>query len=326
MKKWLSLLCLVVLVWSMVPAAPAEDLPLPEAEASAPADQETAQDADAADEAEADTPAGLIDDSYFLSPGQERVLTEDMYLSENISIQISAQRYLNTDVYVADIYVRSVSCFQRAYPGKKWNTTAKRITPFSQEVKAILSMTGDSAQNLSKGWVIFNGQIVRNAEKKARQNAKRDLGILYQNGEFVTVLAQDIDNAQIAQQAADGEIWQLFLFGPALLDGEGKAKTKFNSDVGPVNPRSVIGYYEPGHYCFVQVDGRRTESALEKGRKNKGLTLTDLSKFMESLGCAAAYNLDGGQSSVMYFGTKIHSTPYSKGRRLGDIVLIKEVE
>ena len=39
---------------------------------------------------------------------------------------------------------------------------------------------------------------------------------------------------------------------------DGKAKTTFTSDVKPKNPRSVIGYYEPGHYCFVQVDGRKT--------------------------------------------------------------------
>ena len=100
--------------------------------------------------------------------------------------------------------------------------------------------------------------------------------------------------------------------------------TKFNSDVNPVNPRSVIGYYEPGHYCFVQVDGRGTKSKLEPGKKNKGLTLQNLSIFMESLGCKAAYNLDGGKTSQMYFGGQVISTPENGGRKLGDIVLVRE--
>ena len=110
-----------------------------------------------------------------------------------------------------------------------------------------------------------------------------------------------------------------------MLDEEGKAKTKFNSDVGPENPRSVIGYYEPGHYCFVQIDGRGAASKLDKGNKSVGLKLSELSQLMEDLGCTAAYNLDGGQSSMMYFHGGLISSPYKNGRKAGDIVLIKEL-
>ena len=131
---------------------------------------------------------------------------------------------------------------------------------------------------------------------------------------------------EISAGVEAGEIWQTFLFGPGLLTEDGKAKTTFSSDVKPKNPRSVIGYYEPGHYCFVQVDGRKTASKLEKGKKNAGLTLAELSAYMETLGCASAYNLDGGQSSLMYFKDGIYSTAYKNGRRLGDVVLIREPE
>ena len=257
----------------------------------------------------------------YLAPGQTPVITKNSYRSQQIAITITAQRCSNTDVYVADIYVKDVRSFQRAYPGTRWGKTAQRITTLSESQNAILSMTGDSANNFSAGWVIMNGQVLRD-----KVNRKRDIGILYTTGEMVTIPAQEIDHGAIAAAAEAGEIWQTFLFGPMLLDQDGKAMTKFNSNVGPVNPRSVIGYYAPGHYCFVQVDGRRTASALEKGKKNRGLTLTDLSLFMESLGCKAAYNLDGGQSSLMYFAGKIHSTPFKNGRRLSDIVLIKEVD
>ena len=49
-----------------------------------------------------------------------------------------------------------------------------------------------------------------------------------------------------------------------------------------------------------------------------------LSRLMEELGCKAAYNLDGGRTSQMYFGGKVISAPQDGGRRLGDIVLIRE--
>ena len=45
---------------------------------------------------------------------------------------------------------------------------------------------------------------------------------------------------------------------------------------------------------------------------------------METLGCTSAYNLDGGQSSLMYFKDSVYSTAYKNGRRLGDVVLIRE--
>ena len=295
MKKICALLCLLLLFACLTPGW-AEETGAPFEEAA----EETA---------------------LYLASGQEPVWTDNSYQSENIAITITAQRYENTDVYVADIHVKNVRSFQRAYPGKKWGKTAERITTFSQKQSAILSMTGDSANNFSAGWVIMNGTVLR-----SKVNRKRDMGILYTTGEMVTIPAQEIDNNAIQQAVEAGEIWQTFLFGPMLLDADGKAMTKFNSNVGPVNPRSVIGYYEPGHYCFVQVDGRRTPSALEKGRKNAGLKLTDLSAFMESMGCKAAYNLDGGQSSLMYFNGKIHSSPFKNGRRLSDIVLIREVE
>ena len=38
---------------------------------------------------------------------------------------------------------------------------------------------------------------------------------------------------------------------------------------------------------------------------------------MEKIGCKAAYNLDGGQSALMWFNGRIVSTPYKNGRSVG---------
>lgn len=259
----------------------------------------------------------LCDPDKLLPAGEEAVITENSYKSPNISIEITAQRVLNADIYVADIYVRSIDCFQRALSHDKWKAGSQKINVIAKEHEGILVMTGDSSENLSVGMVMVNGKIIRKTK-----NRKRDLGLIYRSGEMVTIPAADVNLEEIL--AAADDLWQVFLFGPALLDKEGKAMTAFSSDVKPKNPRSVIGYYAPGHYCFVQVDGRNTPSKLEKGKKNKGLTLNELSEFMESLGCAAAYNLDGGQSSILYFNGGIYSSPYNNGRKLGDVVLIRE--
>ena len=266
----------------------------------------------------------LCDPAYLLDEGQEIIRTSTTYQSQNIYISISSHWVDHgsdrADVYVADIYVRSLESFQRGL-ADQWKKGTAKITAISEKYGAILSMTSDSAENLDMGWVIMNGEILRKTK-----NRKRDLCILYTNGEMAVIPAGELVHEQIAALAQGGEIWQTFLFGPALLDSEGKHMTEFNSSVGIHNPRSIIGYYEPGHYCFVQVDGRGTQSRLSPGRTNKGLTLAQVSQFMEELGCKAAYNLDGGQSSVMYFNGGIFSTPQKGGRKLGDVVMIVEPE
>ena len=268
--------------------------------------------------------------SWFLEPGSEPVVTEDSYVSENIAIHITRIRHetpvgkvvQKSDIYVADIRVRNIRSFCRAYPGAAWGKQKKKITPIAEDAGAILAMSGDSASDLVGGWLVFNSELIRNGKKWSKY--RRDVGILYMTGELVTKPFKEIDREALLAEIESGKVWQIFYFGPMLLDEEGHAMKKFNSDVNPVNPRSVIGYYEPGHYCFVQVDGRGTKSKLEPGKKNKGLTLANLSKFMEELGCKAAYNLDGGKTSQLYFNGAVISTPENGGRKLGDIVLVRE--
>ena len=113
----------------------------------------------------------------------------------------------------------------------------------------------------------------------------------------------------------------MWKFGPKLLDADGVPMTTFNTS-SPIkweNPRSAIGYYEPGHYCFVVVDGRQDGYS-------RGLKIEELAKLFADLGCKAAYNLDGGASAVMTFNDAIYSRPSNGGRALGDALLIKELD
>ncbi len=120
------------------------------------------------------------------------------------------------------------------------------------------------------------------------------------------------------EEAVENGAWQAWTFGPALLDSNGEILTEFASPsrIISANPRTAIGYYEPGHYCLVVVDGRG-ESA--------GITLPQLSQLFHSLGCTAAYNLDGGNSSIMVWGNEVINNPSGGGRESSDALLIAEV-
>ena len=112
--------------------------------------------------------------------------------------------------------------------------------------------------------------------------------------------------------------WQAWCFGPSLLSEDGKAKTRFNSSLTPKHPRCAIGYYEPGHYALVLVDGRQDNYS-------SGMTLRELSSLFETLGCTVAYNLDGGRSAQMAYENRYVNHPYRDGRDVSDIIFLSEV-
>ena len=87
---------------------------------------------------------------------------------------------------------------------------------------------------------------------------------------------------------------------------------------GKANPLCAIGYYEPGHYCFVLVDGR------QKGY-SWGMAHADLAQVFYDLGCKVAFNLDGGDTAVMtYLGEWRNQPEASNPRETSDILYIAE--
>mgnify|MGYP002292161028 FL=1 len=98
--------------------------------------------------------------------------------------------------------------------------------------------------------------------------------------------------------------------------------TEFDCSINSRNPRSVLGYYEPGHYCFVAVSGRRGDPPVGEGR---GMTTAELSKLMYDLGCKEAYNMDGGATSMLFFDGKLVNVPAGgEGRKCSDMIYIGE--
>jgi len=87
------------------------------------------------------------------------------------------------------------------------------------------------------------------------------------------------------------------------------------TDVPAPNPRCGIGYFEPGHYCFVVVEGRGVNGS-------DGLDMVGFAELFRSLGCVGAYNLDGGGTAVMANAEGPISTLCSSDRGCGDMAYL----
>ena len=238
------------------------------------------------------------------------VVTENSYSSPDISITVTENSLGRTTYYLADIYVRDITCFQSALARDTYGSGFRdSIEDMALLNNALLAVNGDYYGNTSEGVVIRNGVIYRANQTDC------DVCVLYYDG---TMRVMPGSSFSVEEAIAQGA-WQAWTFGPALLDLDGSVLTSFSSTgrIISANPRTAIGYYEPGHYCLIVVDGRG-ESA--------GISLPDLSQLFYDLGCQAAYNLDGGNSSIMVWNNQVINEPSGGGRESSDALLIAEVK
>ena len=236
----------------------------------------------------------------------EIIQTEDSYRSAYLNVSVKNVRDLGTEIYIADIYVKDIACFKTCFAKDKFGRGYnERLRSMAERMGGVVTINGDFYGSRNNGVVIRNGVLYRDDD-----SPDADVCVLYWDGTMQTFSPDEFNAMAEIERGA----YQAWSFGPELLDADGKAMEDFNSRVKPRNPRTAIGYYEPGHYCFVVVDGRSYESI--------GMTMKNLSLYMEGLGCKAAYNLDGGESSQMVWGTKRFNKPSDGGRVVSDALLI----
>ena len=271
----------------------------------------------------APTPDGLLGGEYDGFIEGEPVLSEWRYQSERVSVEVT--RYDSSPLakhlvyYVTDIHVQDIEALRTASWDGKFSARGKKpwakVERMAQAEDAIVAINGDYYTYHEK-----TGLVIRNGERFEPDPWKPWKGhqilLLYRDGS-----AEVFESDSFDPLATDlSNVWQAWEFGPNFLDENGKALSTFDksyNDIARANPRTVFGYYGPGHYCFVTVDGRK------KGTTD-GLTLAETAQLMESLGCVIAFNLDGGQTTQLYWNGAIANEPFRGGRSTSDIICIVE--
>lgn len=241
------------------------------------------------------------------------VATDCLYDDDNISIVINKYREYDTDIYVADIQTASAEYLKTAFASDAYG---KNVTEKTSEIAgnngAILAINGDYYGVRENGYVLRNGIVYRSSASANQEDL-----VIYSDGSFGIITESEVSTNELLENGA----MQVLSFGPALIKDGSISVTK-DEEVGKAkssNPRTAIGIIDELHYVFVVSDGRTD--------KSQGLSLYELSRFMQMLGVTTAYNLDGGGSSTMYFNGNIINNPTTNGKRIeersvSDIVYI----
>lgn len=259
------------------------------------------------------TPPGLIGGKYpVFSYGDEPIRTETEYRSDKLSLTVT--RYTENPLfqkklvyYVVDFYIQDITSLETAAAYGFPNTGHLPMKKVASGVNAILAVNGDYYAGKRNTLIIRNGIVYQ--DKKVDD---REICILYKDGTVDVFKPKELDLKSLDYDS----IWQAWQFGPYLIEPDGSPRTDMTGVRNqPANPRTVLGYYEPGHYCFVVVDGR--------SKTSEGLTLVELAQLMVSLGCKQAYNFDGGATSQMYWNGEIANVPSAERSQVDIIYLIE---
>ena len=255
------------------------------------------------------------------SNNSEATYDDWSYKRSDLEIKIekveSGSRNDKITYFVADVQIKDTSNLYSAFAKNKFGRNIVETTSsMANDNNAIFAINGDYYGFREDGILIRNGVTYRDT-------ATRDGLAFYDDG---TMKTYDETSTSEDDLISSG-VLDTFSFGPTLVENS-QAITNFdsvkidknmgNSSIQNSNPRTGVGMISPNHYVFVVVDGR-------KEGYSKGMTLNEFAQVFEELGCQAAYNLDGGGSSTMYFMGRVVNNPLGKSeeREVSDILYFK---
>jgi exopolysaccharide biosynthesis protein len=224
------------------------------------------------------------------------------YQTDTVKIAINKVQPDGVTYFVADVYVKSIDAFKTAFAKDSYGRGLHEMPlKVATDNNAVFAVSGDYYGAREQGVVVRNGILYRDVMGD-------DVCILGKDGKLSVYQKSSFSPLDML----DDTVWQAWAFGPALVQ-DGAACDTSSSRIKVKNPRSAIGYYSPGHYCFIVVDGRQNGYST-------GMTLDELANTFVSLGCVTAYNLDGGATAMMVFDGEVVNQPTNGGRSSSDII------
>ncbi len=121
------------------------------------------------------------------------------------------------------------------------------VTELAGKNNAIVAASGDFFVFKRSGLAIRNGQVYRE-----ELNRSQDVCVIYSDGTMATYFAGSVDLDSIYAKTRIMRFRSAQSFFEQRRTDDGIQHECCNME-----PRCAIGYYEPGHYCLVVVDGRQ---------------------------------------------------------------------
>ena len=254
------------------------------------------------------------------------------YKDSTIEVTITTGSKYSCEYWVADIIVQDPSQLRTMAAGAARNfayNSEEDALSLAKKSNGIVAINGDFHTDNSRGglgFVIRQGTLyLNNLDTPGRWNSRMaDVLLIDEDGDF-HVLHQPGSN-EVPQLIGGKRILNAFTFGPILVENGELVRNYDGSESwmdmaeGILRQRICICQAGPLHYKVICCSG--------PSYGQPGMTLRDFAKVAAGENVQIAYNLDGGDSTMLYFhGDKINgNTGRNTLRKLHDIIYFASAE
>ncbi len=230
------------------------------------------------------------------------------YHDPSLSIVIEQDRIHDCDYWVADIRIGHPSQLRTAAADGFESDMVMPAAAMAKRMNAVLAINGDFFSYTKTGFIIRQGVQFRD-----KLDGKRDVLLIDENGDF-HFMRKPRKNT-VPTEIDGKKVINAFTFGPILVE-DGAVNRDWSFDqmaFGDYCQRMAIGQVGPLHYKVV--------CCAAPYRGSKGMKIRAFAQLVADQGIVNAYNLDGGNSTMLiYNNEKINDPTAEKVRDIADII------
>ena len=308
--RFTSLLALLVAVCFCLPAVAEEELTL--------ADLNLEDAEEISMEAPLISAPLPIDFSGGLPPQEQFYLDANTYRDPTIEVTITQKdvsdyihgyRGRDAQAWIVDIRIGDASQLRTAAAESFETTTTRHVDVIADRLNAVVAFNGDYVNRQDRGYVFRQGVFY-----KDKLQGKQDVLLIDEDGDFHPVHLPK--KGELSDTVDGKKVINAFCFGPILVE-DGEIVEKFR-DFGFLRPeknyaRLALCQVGPLHYKVILTTTEQSYTL--------GLQLKDFQQLCKDEGALIAYNLDGGDSTTLYFhGERVNNQYRVNYREVPDIL------
>ncbi|MDD2647666.1 MAG: phosphodiester glycosidase family protein [Eubacteriales bacterium] len=231
------------------------------------------------------------------------------YSDPTITVSIESGRYENCDWWAARIKISDASQLRTGSAGGFDSNMTMNGPALARRLNAILAVDGDYYCFSNRGYIKRQGTVFW-----SNISGYEDMLFIDDKGDFH--IARNAKQEDVDRMESEYRIINCLTFGPALvLDGKLITDYTMVTNRKASEPRQRMCIAQVGELEYLCV------CSASAARGSYGLDLYQFSSLVASFGVQNAYNLDGGDSTIMVFGgEKINDIRNPDTRQISDIV------
>ncbi|MDO5143332.1 MAG: phosphodiester glycosidase family protein [bacterium] len=231
-----------------------------------------------------------------------------VYEDPTISVRVDMGRVDDCDWWRADIRIADPSQLRTISAGGFDTSKVMQGTQLAKRVNAVLAIDGDYYWYTGKGYIVRQGVEYLNI-----LDGKRDVLLIDDWGDFHVI--KNARAEDVSMVIGRRKVVNAFFFGPALvMDGQ-EQSVSGNIDMVPDEKRQRMAICQVGDLHYMAI------CCAPPARGSKGMTLQRFARLCAEQGVQTAYNMDGGDSTMLIFnGEKLNDITSNSTREISDII------